>query len=174
MNTEPDKPQVVDTLPKIEELKAPYISIVNAVTGELVGVQEWQAPLHITSFKAAFIAAIEQHNVAYGSSVQSFAATSAEVANKLGNKKMAMPMEAARGMVMQCQTRIEEALVRISAFQGGYGEQVAVVLPFAYIAQQGEGAEATVDIRKSKPFVNGLIFTGVFRDEIGAHVAKAA
>lgn len=169
--------EIVEHIPKkLHDLKAPYLSIVNAVTGELVGVQEWEAGsnVHLTEFKAAFIAALEQHNVTYSASVRGLGATSMDVAKKLGNQKMAIPQDAIHGMIMACQNRVEEAMIRTANYQGGWGEQIAVVLPFAYVAKQGEGGEATVDLKRSKPFVNGLIFTGVFRDEFGAEKYMAS
>ncbi len=161
--------ETVDKIPKtLSDLKAPYISVVNAVTGELVGIQEWDSPIHLTAFKAAFVAAMEQQNIAYEGHVRTLVKASVDVATKLGNKKIAIPESAAAGMVMTCVQRIEEALHRVATYQGGYGDQLAVVLPFAYVAKQDGDV---VDFRRSKPLVNGLIFTGVFRDEIGADVS---
>lgn len=154
--------------------KAPYILVYDTQNNSIVGYHSWDKPVSLTVFKAAFAKAIEEHGDDYGRDLTHLAQAAHKTAAAMGNpKKTAFPADMAMSLVQRCQNRIEDAFRRMAEFQGGYGTELAVLLPYAAVATQGEGVERVVDVRNSKPLVNGFIYTAVYREEIGMTVPIA-
>lgn len=150
--------------------KAPYIMIYDASSNTIVAYHSFKEEMNLTVLKAAFVSAVEEHVDEYGRNLMHLARVADELKGKMQQKESAFPMQMAMGLAQKSQNRLEDALHRIAEWQGGWGVECSVVLPFCLTALEkvGDSGQEIINFRESRPFNNGFIFTVVYREEPGA------
>ena len=141
------------TVPEV--LQPPYAFGFDAAAGFLTDFHQFDPRTPLVMLKSSFSNVMEAFVHDYEAQLNAIYQAAETTCKKLGQTN---PMSAdfMRNLKIRARGRLEEGQHRLMQWDGK--SELMVQLPYCLLAQQGEGDEATINFRASRPYVNGVIW----------------
>lgn len=144
---------------------APYILSLDTKTLEASDYHHFEDPISLVVFKAVLVNTLDSFVANYASAVMQIVQASEEVRKRIVPGRAVLDAQTGMSIIARAQARLDHAFTRLAEWDGTAPFQV--LLPYAELSYSEDviiGKPPQVDTNNCKPYVNGILFTALYKE----------